>query len=88
VALAGKETKVQALKILVSMAGLKDFYPAQDLNKVDEIGNTAMHLLMKNFNSDPEFYSKVAKFMIRKGALLNFKNRACLTPLHYAFTFG
>lgn len=59
-----------------------------NLNKLDEEGNTCLHLLMRNFNSDPELSSKIAINLIKKGATLSYQNRNQLTPLHQALYYG
>ena len=63
---------------------VKDF----NLNKLDEEGNTSLHLLMRNFNTDPELARKLAINLIKKGATLQFQNKNQLTPLHQALYYG
>lgn len=83
VAIANHEFKV-AQKLLRMLKNVKDF----NLNKFDEEGNTSLHILMRNFNSDPELARKIAINLIKKGATLQFQNKNQLTPLHQALYYG
>lgn len=67
VAIANHEFKT-ALKLLRMLKNIKDF----NLNKLDEEGNTSLHLLMRNFNVDFDLASKIAINLIKKGATLSF----------------
>lgn len=67
VAIANHELKV-AYKLLKTIKNLKDY----NLNKLDEEGNTSLHLLMRNFNIDPQLARKIAINLIKKGATLVF----------------
>ena len=53
VSLANEEFKI-SIRLLRMMKGSKDIDYQQDLNKIDEEGNTPMHILMKVFAVDPE----------------------------------
>lgn len=56
-----------ALRILKRMKG--------DVNRIDSDGNTPLHLVMKNFNQDPEKFRKIASILIKLGADLGFQNK-------------
>lgn len=73
VAIANHEFKF-ALKIQRMFKSLKDFNPAQDINRLDEDGNSPMHILFRNFNTDPELCGKLAISLIKKGANLQILN--------------
>ena len=81
VAIANHEFKF-ALRILRMFKNVKDFNPAQDLNRLDEDGNSPLHILFRNFNADPELNRKIAISLIKKGARVNILNQSLLTPLH------
>lgn len=83
VSIANHEFKV-AQRLLRMIKNVKDF----NLNKLDEEGNTSLHLLMRNFNTDPELARKLAINLIKKGATLQFQNKNQLTPLHQALYYG
>ena len=53
VALSNEEFKI-SIRLLRMMKGVKDIDYHQDLNKIDEEGNTPMHILMKVFAVDTE----------------------------------
>lgn len=48
-----------------------------DINKQDELGQTALHIAVKNNDFD------VINMLIKRGADANIKNRNGLTPLQY-----
>ena len=56
-----------ALRLIRIIKQSKDFNYKLELNKVDEEGNTALHVLMRNFNKDPENSCKIGKFLIKRG---------------------
>lgn len=43
-----------------------------DVNRIDSDGNTPLHLVMKNFNQDPEKFRKIGTILIKLGADLGF----------------
>jgi ankyrin repeat protein len=47
-----------------------------------------MHVLMRNFNTDPESSAKIARSLIRKGSNLKALNGSSLTPLHIALYYA
>ena len=87
VAVANQEFKT-AINIMKLQKQQKDFNFAQEINKLDEEGNTTMHFIMKNFNSDPESSSKIARSLIKKGINLKYKNKIQMTPLHVALYYA
>jgi ankyrin repeat protein len=52
VALSHEDFKV-AKRVFKMLMEVPDFQGSQDLNKVDEDGNTPLHVLMRNFVNDP-----------------------------------
>ena len=46
-----------------------------ELNRIDGDGNTPLHLVMKNFNQEPEKYRKIANLLLKLGASLTFQNK-------------
>ena len=59
-----------------------------DINVPNEMGNTAMHIVLHNFQNDEELAQNVAKLLIKKGANLNARNKADLGLLHQAVQQG
>lgn len=58
------------------------------MNRADEEGNTALHLVMRNFNVDPENSAKIASGLLKKGASLQALNCNQLTPMHVALYYA
>lgn len=87
VAVANHEFKI-AVKIIRMLKNIKDFNNFQEINRPDEEGNTAMHLVMRNFNVDPENLSKIASSLIKKGSNLKALNCNQLTPMHVALYYA
>jgi len=71
VALHNEDFK-NALKILKRMKKTDTYHPCKDLNRIDEDGNTPLHLVMKSFNFDVGISIKIASDIIRAGASLEF----------------
>lgn len=67
---------------------VKDIDYIQDLNKIDEEGNTPMHVLMKVFAVDQVQARKIAVSLIKKGANLKYRNKNLHSPLHTALYYG
>ena len=80
------KTTLKLLKILRNQHE-SNFSPS-DINKTDEDGNTVLHILMRNFNVDPEISSKIARYYLRKGANLTALNSVFLTPLHVGLYYA
>jgi len=57
-----------------------------DLKKVDNEGNTPLHLVMNIFSKNPEICSKVLEMVVENlnGVMLNRKNKDNFTALHVA----
>lgn len=74
-------------RITVSSSSSPEDAIAHELDKPDEDGNTAMHVLMQYFGADAEKAQKIATRMLKHGASLTVENRQGMTPLHLAFFF-
>jgi ankyrin repeat protein len=58
------------------------------LNKLDDDGNTPLHIVMRNFNADIQKSRKIAAELIKMGASLIFKNKQQNNPLNQALYGG
>jgi ankyrin repeat protein len=87
VALANEEFKT-AVRLLRMMKNAKDIDYRHDLNKIDEEGNTPLHIVMKVFNVDPIMARKISVSLIKKGVELKIKNKNSHTPLQVALYYG
>jgi ankyrin repeat protein len=74
VSLSNEEFKI-SIRLLRQMKSMSDVDYSQDLNKIDEDGNTPMHILMKVFNVDPILSKKIGVSLIKKGASFTYKNK-------------
>jgi ankyrin repeat protein len=74
VSLSNEEFKI-SIRLLRLMKSMSDIDYSQDLNKIDEDGNTPMHILMKVFNVDPPMAKKIGVSLIKKGASLKYRNK-------------
>lgn len=86
VSLGNDEFKL-SYKILRMLKAQKDFNPEQDFNKIDEDGNSLLHILFRNFNQDVENASKISLNLIKRGCNLKYKNKIKHTPLHQAYYY-
>ena len=70
------------------LKNVKDFNPDADLNRLDEDGNSPLHVLMRNFSAEPDLCKKLAIALIKKGASTSTLNQNLLSPLHNALYYA
>ena len=58
------------------------------MNKLDDDGNTPLHIVMRNFDADIQKSRKIAAELIQMGASLIFKNKQQNNPLNQALYGG
>jgi len=86
VALSSQDFRI-AYKIVKQLKQVKDFDAVKDLNRVDNEGNTPLHLVMRYFNSDQQNAKKLSLFLLQNGADLQIKNKNQLSPLQQALYY-
>ena len=59
-----------------------------DLDIVDNNGNTILHLIVKYYNKDEQFYENILKLFLKHGANPNILNQEQFTPLHLCVKIG
>ena len=86
-ALVSEEYKI-AYKILRLQKRIPDFDFKAEFAKVDEDGNTCLHIIMKYFGSNVEMSSKLARSLMKRNIDITARNKHQMTPLHMAFYNG
>ena len=74
VSLLNEEFKI-SIKLIRMMKSYKDIDYRSDFNKIDEEGNSPLHILMKIYGADPVQANKIVISLIKKGASFCFKNK-------------
>ena len=60
-----------SVKVVRMMKNQKEISEiVSQINKIDEEGNTPLHILMRNFSADPDNSAKIGRTLIRRGANL------------------
>ena len=70
--------------LLVQMLKFGDM----DLDILDNNGNTVLHLIVKYYNKDAEFYENMLIMILKHGANPNILNRERFAPLHLCAKIG
>ena len=70
------------------MARSPDYHGVSDLNRADQDGNTALHMVMRNFNQEETTAKKVARHLLKNGADPSRKNKIGNTALHQSVQYG